>query len=95
MYQENWDGFEAMVWTICWLDILILAQKVGLSELNFRHLTPHPNGPAARHRAHGFPFKPSKIMHWMYQVNWDGFEAMVWTICWLDISILGQKVGLS
>jgi hypothetical protein len=40
MYQVNWDGFEAMVWTICWLDILILAQKVGVAELNFIHLTP-------------------------------------------------------
>jgi hypothetical protein len=35
MYQVNWDGFEAMVWTICWLDILIQAQKVALEELNF------------------------------------------------------------
>jgi hypothetical protein len=43
-------------------------------------ISPHPNGPSARHRPHGFPSKPSKIMHWMYQVNWDGFEAMVWTI---------------
>jgi hypothetical protein len=34
-------------------------------------------------------------MHWMYQVNWDGFEAMVWTTCWLDISILAKKVGLA
>jgi hypothetical protein len=36
----NRDSFEAMVWRTCWLDILILAQKVGLAELNFRHLTP-------------------------------------------------------
>jgi hypothetical protein len=35
MYQVNWDGFEAMVWTICWLDILIQAQSVALAKLNF------------------------------------------------------------
>jgi hypothetical protein len=39
MYLVNHDGFKAMVWTICWLDISILAQKVGLAELNFRHPT--------------------------------------------------------
>jgi hypothetical protein len=30
MYQVNWDGFEAMGLRTCWLDILILAQKVEL-----------------------------------------------------------------
>jgi hypothetical protein len=41
MYQVNWDGFEAMVWRTCWLDISILAQKVGLAELIFWHPTTH------------------------------------------------------
>jgi hypothetical protein len=22
--------------------------------------------------------KPSKIIHWMNWVSWDGFEAMIW-----------------
>jgi hypothetical protein len=39
---------------------------------------PHcPNQPAARLRANGFPSQPSKIMHWMYQVTWHIFEAVI------------------
>jgi hypothetical protein len=29
----------------------------------------------------------------MYQVNWDGFEAVIWLSCWLVIWILSQKLG--
>jgi hypothetical protein len=36
---------------------------------------------------------PSKSIHWMYQVIWDDFEAMIWQSCWLDIWILSQKFG--
>jgi hypothetical protein len=40
----------------------------------------HPNQPAARHGSRGFPSQPSKIMHWMYQVAWHVFEAVVWSL---------------
>jgi hypothetical protein len=47
MYQVNWDGFEAMVWTYpFWLKI------VGFALLNFQHLPHHQNQPHARHSAH-------------------------------------------
>jgi hypothetical protein len=63
---------------------LELAQKlVWVSQI---FLTPHrPNQPATRLRANGFPSQPSQIMHWMYQVAWHFFEAVVWPLCWLDI----------
>jgi hypothetical protein len=36
----------------------------------------------------------SKNIHWMYQVIWDDFEAMIWQSCWSDIWILSQKFGV-
>jgi hypothetical protein len=56
-------------------------------------LTPQrTNQAAARHGALGFPFQPSKIMHWMYQVTWHVFEDVIWSLFWLDILILAQKL---
>jgi hypothetical protein len=47
------------------------------------------------YRVHGSPSQPSKIILWMYQVNWDGWEAMVWVPCWLDTWILYPQNGIS
>jgi hypothetical protein len=30
-------------------------------------------------------------MHWVYQVNWHVYEAMVWVMCWLNVLILAQQ----
>jgi hypothetical protein len=58
---------------------LELAQKLIWESQIF--LIPHrPNQPAARLRDNGFPSQPSKIMHWMYQVTWHVFEAVVWSL---------------
>jgi hypothetical protein len=78
MYQVTWHVFEAVIGSLCWLDILILAQKMTWASQIF--IIPHcPNQPAARHGARGFPSQPSKIMHWMYQVTWHVFEAVIWS----------------
>jgi hypothetical protein len=71
MYQVTWHVFEAVIWSLCWLDILILAQKlVWHGEIfDIPHRT-STNKAATRHGALGFPSQPSKIMHWMYQVTW-------------------------
>jgi hypothetical protein len=59
-------------------------------------LIPHrPNQPAARHGAREFPCQPPKIMHWMNQVTWDVFEAVIWSLCWLDILILSHTAQTS
>jgi hypothetical protein len=58
---------------------LELAQKLVWASQIF--LIPHrPNQPAARHGSRGFPSQQSKIMHWMYQVAWHVFEAVVWSL---------------
>jgi hypothetical protein len=64
---------------------LELAQKLVWTSQIF--LIPHhPNQPAAiRHGSRGFPSQPSKIMHWMYQVAWHVFEAVVWSLGWFDV----------
>jgi hypothetical protein len=36
----------------------------------------------------------TKSIHWMYQVIWNDFEAMIWQSCWSDIWILSQKLGV-
>jgi hypothetical protein len=64
---------------------LELAQKLIWASQNFPHPTHHPNQPAARLRANGFPSQPSQIMHWMYQVSWHVFEAVVRSLWRLDI----------
>jgi hypothetical protein len=87
MYQVNWDGWEAMVWVPCWLDTSILAPEWYFASWFF-DIQQHPNQPDARLRAHGSPSQPSTILLWTYQVNWDGWEAMVWVPCWLDTWIL-------
>jgi hypothetical protein len=64
---------------------LELAQKLALARSQIFVVPHHPHQPAARLRARYFPSQPSKIMHWMYQVTWHVFEAVVWSLCWLDI----------
>jgi hypothetical protein len=67
--------------------------KVGYLELDHElvwvsqiFVIPHqPNQPAARLGSCGFPSQPSKTMHWIYQVAWHVFEAVVWSLGWLDI----------
>jgi hypothetical protein len=36
------------------------------------HKPQYPNQTAARLTAHGSSYPPSKIIHGVYQVNWDG-----------------------
>jgi hypothetical protein len=64
---------------------LELAQKLIWASQIF--LIPHHSNhqQAARLRARGFPSQPSKIIHWMYQVAWHVFEAVVRSLWWLDI----------
>jgi hypothetical protein len=91
MYQVTWHVFEDVIWSLFWLDILILAQKLVWHGKIF-DIPHHTNQAAARHGALGFPSQPSKIMHWMYQVTWHVFEAVIWSLWWLDILILAQKL---
>jgi hypothetical protein len=60
MYQVNWDGFAVMVQMTCWLDILILAQKVGLADLNFRHPT-SPKWASSKTQSPWIPFQTIQI----------------------------------
>jgi hypothetical protein len=73
--------------------ILILAQKLVWHGKIF-DIPHYTNQAATRHGALGFPSQPSKIMHWMYQVTWHVFEAVIWSLCWLDILVLAQKLCL-
>jgi hypothetical protein len=71
---------------------LDIGSKVGLQFSQIFDIPHCTNQAAARHGALGFPSQPSKIMHWMYQVTWHVFENVIWSLWWLDILILAQKL---
>jgi hypothetical protein len=58
---------------------LELAQKLAWASQIFL-IPQRPNQPAARLRDNRFPSQPFQIMHWMYQVAWHVFEAVVWSL---------------
>jgi hypothetical protein len=92
--SRDMGWFEAMIWPSCWWDIWILSQKLGVgwaefSTWRFTQTSLLPDMDPIK----TLP-KPSKSIHWMYQVIWDDFEAMIWPSCWSDIWILSQKLGV-
>jgi hypothetical protein len=92
MYQVTWHVFEAVIWSLCWLDKLILAQKLVWFSQIFG--SPHRTNHAAdaRHGAPGFPSQPFKIMHWMSQMFWYVFEAVIWSLCCFYNLDIGSKL---
>jgi hypothetical protein len=52
--------------------------KIRICQLNFPQTSAPKPDCNARLRAHGSQSWPSKIIHGVYQVNWDGWEATVW-----------------